>query len=284
MPLPAILLLLIGATLHTTWNLIIKQSSEKFVTTWWVVLVGGIASMLGLFFTGMPPRSLWGFVFFSLTAETIYFLLLSYAYQDNDFSLVYPIARGAAPAFLALWSFLFLAEKPTIGGWLGLGLIIGGLIVIGTSALLQEGVGKVHMKGVALALILALVISSYTAIDGAAVKQGPMISYALLIFMLMPISLAPFIFRQYGWSHLKMRWNEQRLRLSFAGVLGIAAYLFALAAYTMAPLNYSGAVREVSVVIGVFAGWKLLGEKLGPARVIGAAIIFAGILVIAIHG
>jgi drug/metabolite transporter (DMT)-like permease len=81
-----------------------------------------------------------------------------------------------------------------------------------------------------------------------------------------------------------MRWNEQRLRLTFAGLLGVLAYFLALAAYSMAPLNYSGAIREVSVVIGAFAGWKLLGEKLGPLRIIGAGIIFAGILVIAKFG
>ena len=39
----------------------------------------------------------------------------------------------------------------------------------------------------------------------------------------------------------------------------------------------SSAIREVSVVIGAFAGWKILGEKLGPLRIIGAVIIFAGI-------
>jgi drug/metabolite transporter (DMT)-like permease len=248
------------------------------------VFIGGIASAIGLFFTGLPPRPLWGFVFFSLIAETIYFLILSRAYQDNDFSLIYPIARGAAPAFLALWSFLFLAETPTPGGWLGLGLVIGGLVVIGAGSLLQKGGGKVHAKGIGLALIVALMISTYTAIDGTAVKQGPLMSYALLVFTLLPVPLAPFILRQYGWPHLVMRWNEQRLRLTFAGLLGILAYFLALAAYSMAPLNYSGAIREVSVVIGAFAGWKLLGEKLGPLRIIGAGIIFAGILVIAKFG
>jgi len=284
MPPFAILLLLIGATLHTTWNLVIKGSSEKFVTTWWVVLIGGIASAIGLLFTGLPPRELWGFAFFSLVVETIYFLLLSYAYQDNDFSLVYPIARGAAPAFLALWSFLFLKEVPTPGGWLGLGLIVSGLAIIGFSTLMQKGFSAVHAKGMVLALTIALLISTYTAIDGAAVKQGPMLSYALLVFALIPAPIAPFILRRYGWSYLVTRWNEQRIRLSIAGVLGIVAYLFALAAYAMAPLNYSGAIREVSVVIGAFAGWKLLGEKLGLLRIIGAGVIFAGILVIAKFG
>jgi drug/metabolite transporter (DMT)-like permease len=69
-----------------------------------------------------------------------------------------------------------------------------------------------------------------------------------------------------------------------AGLLGICAYLFALAAYSIAPLNYSGAIREVSVVIGAFAGWKILGERLGPLRLVGAAIIFTGILIIARFG
>lgn len=284
MPPFAILLLLIGAALHTTWNLVIKGSSEKFVTTWWVVLIGGIASAIGLLFTGLPPRELWGFAFFSLIVETTYFILLSYAYQDNDFSLVYPIARGAAPAFLALWSFLFLKEVPTPGGWLGLGLIVSGLAIIGFSTLMQKGFSAVHAKGMILALTIALLISTYTAIDGSAVKQGPLLSYALLVFALIPVPIAPFILRKHGWSYLVTRWNEQRIRLSIAGVLGIVAYLFALAAYAMAPLNYSGAIREVSVVIGAFAGWKLLGEKLGPLRIIGAAVIFAGILVIARFG
>ena len=280
MPTLAILLLLIGAALHTTWNLIIKQADDKFIVTWWVVVIGGIASLLALPFTGLPPRALWGFVFFSVLVEGIYFLALSYAYRNHDFSLIYPIARGAAPAFLGLWSFLFLAERPTPGGLLGLALIIGGLIVIGASSLSGNGVARVHLRGILLALSLALVISTYTAIDGTAVKQGPAMAYAFLIFALIPLPLTPFALRAYGWPRLKEAWKGQEIRLVLAGILGVAAYLFALAAYSMAPLNYSGAIREVSVVFGALAGWWILREKLGPLRLIGAVIIFTGILVI----
>ncbi len=281
MPLPAILLLLIGATLHTTWNLVIKQAQEKYMVTWWVVVIGGAASLVALAFTGLPPASLWGYALLSVGVEAVYFLTLSYAYGDHDFSLVYPIARGAAPAFLALWAFLLLGEVPTAGGLLGLAFIIGGLILIGASTLVGGRTGSVHLRGVLIALGLALLISTYTAIDGAAVKQGPVMSYAFLIFALVPLPLTPFVMRQYGWPRLRAVWEENRLRLALAGLLGIAAYLFALAAYSIAPLNYSGAIREVSVVIGAFAGWKILGEKLGPLRLVGAVIIFAGILIIA---
>ena len=139
MPLPAILLLLLGAVLHTTWNLVIKQAHDKYMVTWWIVVIGGLASLLALPFTGLPPRELWGFAAASVLVEAVYFLALSSAYKDHDFSLVYPIARGAAPALLALWSFLFLGERPTRGGMLGLALIIGGLLVVGVLVVRDYG-------------------------------------------------------------------------------------------------------------------------------------------------
>jgi drug/metabolite transporter (DMT)-like permease len=207
MPPLAILFLLIGATLHTTWNLVIKRASDKYMVTWWVVVIGGLASLAALMFVGLPPRSLWGLALLSVGVEAVYFLILSYAYGDHDFSLVYPIARGAAPAFLALWAFLFLAERPTRGGMLGLAFIIGGLVLIGASTLLHRDPGTVHLKGAAIALGLALVISIYTAIDGAAVKQGPAMPYAFLIFTLVPLPLTPFVLRRYGWPRLKAAWE-----------------------------------------------------------------------------
>jgi multidrug transporter EmrE-like cation transporter len=52
----------------------------------------------------------------------------------------------------------------------------------------------------------------------------------------------------------------------------------------VAHVSYSGAIREVGVVMGAIAGWQFLGEKFGAARVIGATVIFAGILIIALLG
>jgi uncharacterized membrane protein len=47
-------------------------------------------------------------------------------------------------------------------------------------------------------------------------------------------------------------------------------------------LSYSGAIREVSVVIGAFLGWIFLDEPMGSTRLIGSVVIFAGILTIAL--
>jgi drug/metabolite transporter (DMT)-like permease len=284
MPILAIALLLVSAVLHALWNILLKQSTEKYVAMGWQVIIGGILSVAVLFFTGLPPRSMWIFVLISMTLETIYFVLLSLAYSNHDFSLVYPVARGAAPALVVLWSFLFLREIPSVGGFIGIATIICGLVVIGATSYCQPHEGKPKFKGITTALSIALVISMYTMIDGFAVKHGQVLPYGLSMFMLVPVLTTPVIVQHYGRDHFIEALQKQPGRLILVGVLGVIAYLFALFAYSMAPVNYSEAIREVSVVLGAFAGWQFLGEKLGKIRVLGAAVIFAGILMIALFG
>ena len=284
MPIVAILLLLISAVLHTSWNLLIKQSEDKYIVTWWMVTFGGVFAIAALLFTGLPPRTMWIFALISVCVEATYFITLSYAYHDNDFSLVYPVARGTAPAFLALWSFLFLHEKLTNGGMLGLALIIGGLIIIGVNTLMQSHVTHLHFKGVAVAIFIALLISIYTTIDGAAVKNGYALPYVMTMFAFVPLPITPFIFREYSWTRVKQALVKQPIRVPLAGILGVLAYLMAVFSYSIAPISYAGAVREVSVVFGALTGWWFLKERLGGVRVLGAVIIFVGILVIALFG
>lgn len=284
MPIVAIALLLVSAVLHTSWNLLIKQSEDKYIVTWWMVTFGGVFAVIVLSFIGLPPRGMWVFALISVCVEAMYFITLSYAYHDNDFSLVYPVARGTAPAFLTLWSLLFLHEKLTTGGMLGLALIIGGLMVIGVNTLMQSHVTHLHFRGVAVAVFIALLISIYTTIDGAAVKNGSALPYVMSMFALVPLPLTPFIFREYKWTKVRAALVSQPIRVPLAGVLGVLAYLIAVFSFSIAPVSYAGAVREVSVVFGALTGWWFLKERLGGVRVFGAVVIFAGILIIAIFG
>jgi drug/metabolite transporter (DMT)-like permease len=284
MPTAAVVLLLLSASLHAVWNLLLKKSEEKYIAMGWQVIISGVFAFFLLLFTGFPPRSMWLFALVSMLLEAVYFILLSNAYSDHDFSLVYPIARGSAPAFLMLWSILFLHETLTTGGMLGIGMIVAGMVIIGATSLIQSRGSSLHVKGVFVALSVAVIISLYTLIDGTAVKNGPPLPYALTMFMLVPIFTTGYNVRRFGWRQFIDGWNGPRLPLILAAVLGVVAYLLALIAYSFAPLSYSGAIREVSVVIGAFLGWRFLNEQMGATRVLGAAVIFAGILVIAFFG
>ena len=284
MPITALLLLFASASLHALWNLLLKHSREKYITMGWMVLLGGVLSGILLLFTGLPPRSMWGYIAASVALETIYFILLSSAYTDHDFSLIYPVARGTAPAFLMIWSTVFLKEDLTRGGILGILLIVGGMIVIGTTSLGQTQGRRVRPTGIFTALTVALIISLYTFVDGSAVQDGSPLPYALTMFALVPVLTTAYNLRRYGGKRFLSAWKGPRLPLVIASVLGVTAYLLALFAYTIAPVGYSGAIREMSVVIGAFLGWQYLGEEMGGRRVLGSVIIFAGILTIALFG
>jgi len=284
MPIFALVLLFFSASMHALWNFLLKNAEEKYIAMGWQVILSGIFSLVFIFFTGLPPKGMWLFAFISMILEAIYFILLCSAYSDHDFSLVYPIARGAAPALLVLWSAIFLREQLTAGGYLGIAMITGGIIVIGATTLLNNKSEKPHLRGILTALSVALVISIYTFIDGTAVKNGPVLPYGLSMFVMVPFVTTPYLTRKYGWGHFADMWNKKRGYLLLGGLLGMVAYMLALFAYTFAPLSYSGAIREVSAVIGAFLGWRLLKEEMGGVRVVGSAIVFAGVMVIAVFG
>jgi multidrug transporter EmrE-like cation transporter len=148
MPILAIVLLFLSASMHAIWNFLLKNSDEKYIAMGWQVILSGIFSLGFIFFTGLPPRSMWGFAVLSMFREAVYFLLLCSAYSDHDFSLVYPIARGAAPALLVLWSAILLHEQLTVGGYIGLAMITGGMIVIGATTLIHSNGEKPHLRGI----------------------------------------------------------------------------------------------------------------------------------------
>lgn len=284
MPITALILLFLSASMHALWNFLLKSSEEKYIAMGWQVILSGTFSLIFVFFTGLPPREMWLFAVISMLLEAIYFILLCIAYTSHDFSLVYPIARGAAPALLVLWSAIFLREQLTVGGYIGLAMITGGIVLNGATTLLQNRGEKPHLSGILTALSVALVISIYTFIDGTAVKNGPALTYGLSMFVMVPFVTTPYLTRRYGWSAFVNVWNKNRGYLLLGGALGLIAYMLALFAYTFAPLSYSGAIREVSAVIGAFLGWRFLKEEMGGVRVVGSVIVFVGVMVIAVFG
>ncbi len=284
MSFTALSLLIGAAILHAVWNLLLKQANEKYIVTWWALLIGSLC-FLPLMFIGQTfslhalPLAVVSALF-----EAAYFVFLAAAYRNADFSLVYPIARGTSPALLAIWSVLFLGEHLSCGGILGLSILICGLVTIGSSAMLGKSALTPNRRSVILALLVALFISVYSVIDGTAVKLTSPIKYTVVVFWLTMLFITPFIFKFYGWQEMKRSWEANWLRASSIGFLTLVSYGLVLIAFTIAPVSYSGAIRESSIVLGALAGWLFLGEGFGSVRVLGSVVIFAGILLIALRG
>ncbi|MFL5628238.1 MAG: EamA family transporter [Ktedonobacteraceae bacterium] len=285
MPLSALGLLLVAAVLHAGWNLLVKRAKEKQVFTWWG-LVMGCACFIPLLLISQPfPASIWPYVICSAVMEGAYYIILTRAYEHGDFSLIYPIARGAAPAFLILWAFLFLGERPRPMGYIGLLLLVLGLIIIGGKNWWSlRKTTTFSTSGIVLALTVACCISIYSAIDGAAVHRVAAAPYTLLVISLSTVFFTPLIVVHYGRSAIVAEWRANWLGIILVGFLMLLSYMLVLETYAFARVSYAGSVREISVVFAALMGWRWLGEDFGMVRTFGAIVIFVGILIIAVAG
>jgi len=285
MPPSALGLLLVAAVLHAGWNLLVKRAGEKQLFTWLALVVGALCFAPLIFLNSPLPGRVWPFILGSAAAEAAYFIALTLAYTLGDFSLVYPIGRGTAPAFLAVWAALFLAERPTPSGLVGLGLLLLGLLVVGSSAWwMRRKAAKVSLTALLAALAVALCISIYSVIDGAAVKFADPSPFTVLVLGLSAVMTAPVVLARHSRRAIVAEWRANWPRIFIVGILMLVTFILVLHAYALARVSYAGAIREVSVVFAALAGWWWLKESFGLLRTLGALLIFAGIVVIAVAG
>lgn len=90
----ALALLLLAALLHCVWNLLLQRSIERFPFLLLTLIAASLPSLpllTGLSLDAVP----WPLVTAGALLEAAYFLLLASAYDRGEFSLIYPIARGA---------------------------------------------------------------------------------------------------------------------------------------------------------------------------------------------
>ena len=278
-PLPLVLVLA-AALMHALWNLLLKGSKNRAHTAW---LATAAAAALGLpvilLSSPLPLRS-WSLAGVAALIEVAYLILLSAAYARGDFSAVYPLARGSAPALLAVWAALLLGERPTTAGLIGLALLLGGLAIVGWTAANGD---RGSRQAAALALGVALCISCYSIVDAAGVRAAASAApYTAGRFLLTAVAMTPvMLWQRAGWP---ARASIPARRIVAIGVLSLTAYTLVLAAYAVAPVSYAGAIRESSVIFAALIGWRWLGEAFGPARIAGSLLIFGGILLIALAG
>jgi len=281
----AIGLLLMAAVMHATWNLFVKRAKEKQVMIWLALITGVFCFFPVVLVFPLHLASMWPFILPSAIMESIYYSVLIRAYEHGDFSLVYPMARGTAPALLAVWAALFLGERPTLFGSIGISLLVLGLVVVGGKVwwTLRKA-AKFSTNALGMALGVALCISIYTTIDGAAVQHVNPLPYTVIVIALTAVIISPVVLLHYGKTAIIEEWRANWPRIALVGIFTLLAYILALKSYTIIRVSYAGAIREVSVVFAALLGWRLLDEELGAIRLVGSGLIFSGILVIALAG
>ena len=275
MSLDVIILVLFGAMLHATWNAIIKAGTDKSLDAALVSAGGAVAALPFLPFLPLPVSAAWPFIGASAIFQFVYFQLVAAAYRAGDIGLVYPLMRGVAPLIIAATSSFILKEALSGGALIGTMTICTGILTLAFEA------RKGGRRAIILALSNAVVIATYTYIDGIGARlSGNAISYTLWMSLTPPVLLFAWALSQRGVTavaaHVRYNW--------WRGLIGgggsIASYGLALWAMTKAPVAMVAALRETSILFALFISVVFLKERSSIWRYIAGAIIAAGVLVL----
>lgn len=267
----ALALALVAAVMHATWNLFLKDSEDRISTVALMGVVGSLLYLPWVYAVDGLPNGVWDHVVFSAVVHAAYFLALVTAYRRVDFSVAYPVARGAAPALVAFGGWVLLGDSIAAAEVVVIALIVAALIALAWS----PGV----LQGLQWALLTGLLISVYTLTDAAAVREsGKALSYTVTVTSVSIGLLLPFAIWQRGAAALVATARARPWQLIAASALNIGAYALVLVAATQAPVGLVSAVRESSVIIGALAGVVIYSEPFGRRRVVSAAFVAAGVV------
>ena len=289
MTFTSLFLVVLASFIHAGWNLLAKRAAPAgpvFVLAY--SLIACIAYAPWVLYLLAQGRIGWtglgiGFLLLSGLIHLAYNLCLQRGYQLADLSVVYPVARGTGPMLSSIGAVLILGETPTAGGLLGLGLVVAGIGLIATQGRLAAFTRPGGQAGIRWGTATGGLIASYTVVDAYAVKVlgiAPVVldwfSNLLRVGLLMPLVIA----------------NPRRAAGAMRGYWGLAlgvgllsplSYILVLAALSAgAPLSLVAPMREMSMMLGALMGMLILREAVGPWRLVGCAVLIAGVILLSL--
>lgn len=265
-----------AAVLHAGWNLRVKQSGDRWLALWGLFVAGGL---IGLPYTvvatvsGDLGWSAWGWAVASGAVHAFYIGRLARTYDIADFSVTYPIARGAGALFAAIGGVLFLSDDLSAVSMIGILIVVSGLVLLA---------GHVEWGHVWPALVVGLLIGAYTVIDSQGSRSTVGSAYAMAIFVTGGVGTTIQGVYRRRWDEMRASVPSMWRQYLATGLASLVTYWMVLLAVRRAPVGYVTALRESSVVFATFIGWKVLKESSGVRRVVASSTMVVGLVTLVV--
>jgi drug/metabolite transporter (DMT)-like permease len=282
----ALVLVLLAAVFHATWNLLAKRVGAGGAIFVWLF---GLFSVfiyaplaLGVILLQGPhlgPAQL-VFMFGSGALHLGYFVVLQRGYAVGDLSLVYPLARGTGPLLASVGAVVLLGERPGVVAVSGILLITLGVL------LLTREPGSFRGPGLGMGVIYGLLtggfIAAYTLWDKQAVSALliPPLLQSWATTLVTVALLTPLVVRHR--KEALSLWQAHKPEVLGIAVLSPLSYILVLTALVFTPVSYVAPAREISILIGVLMGTQLLAEGHTASRLLAAGSMVAGVAALAL--
>ncbi len=284
MDLITLLLILFSTFCHAYWNMVLKRTSGGFTFIWLFTVVTVILytpiiiSISGRVIEMMDLRMA-TICILSMIFHLLYFIFLDKAYKYGDLSIIYPVARGIAPAITIIIAIVFLNENLTNSQTLSVVMVIIGTLVL--SGIHHKPNQKI-LSSLLYAILCGFMVSIYTIVDKIAVANHNLspflIDYVNNVGRV--IILLPFVIKNTV--QLRHTFEQYWKEAIIIATLSPLSYILILIAMKSAPVSLVSPLRQMSIVLSGILGVRVLCESKEYTKVAGILITFLGVILLSI--
>ena len=290
----SIVLVLLSAIFHALWNYYGKASRSPQLFFFWIgIFTVGVAVLAFALQLPIAPKSVWSYIAGSGVIHFFYWVCLSRAYTSGEISYVYPIARSA-PGFIPFFAFLFLDERLSAQGLVGIFLILFSIYLLqlrGGGLTFKDLLVYIRRPASVWALLTLGTVIAYSLIDKAGMSEfyahsaqrhaWQPVSYFLTESIIAMVLYGSYIMLWFPSRGITDIGHREWKKVLATGVLSMLSYTIILYVYMTESVSYVVALRQCSVIFAVLLGGYLLKESQTKLRFMAAVVMVIGMFLIA---
>ena len=267
-------IILFAALCHASWSAIVKKSRNSLAIMAFTSIIEIIVFLPLVFFVPFPTVDIWYFLIATTILHGFYRYSVIASYNYADLSFVYPIARGGSCFIIGVISLFLLSNNISFFGTIGILVTCLGLFMISFMS-----AKKFNQKGFLLAILTAVLIATYTIIDGIGVRNTEN-AFTYIFWMLLLNGIPILIYALISKNGFRKKNTYSLIEGTSAGVLAILGYGLVVWSMQFIEIAYVSSIREVSIVLATIISLYLLKEKAAAKRIIPSILIVTGITLV----
>ena len=282
----ALYLALQAAFLHALFGALQKGRTDPWTARASIDACYAVMALpVALFLVPPPEPEIWPLFAGAWAIHLGYKLAQGAAYSAGAYTVVYPVVRGSSPAFTLLGAMLVFGESFAALQWVGVAVLMGGILGLALYNLRHIVLDRAKLPlALGLALVTGGFVAVYTTWDAYVIRAtADPFTFIAWFFLIDGIAIP------LGYMALRRgRLPGPVLPLLRLGVFGAVVAFLSFGGIMLATrldkVGEAAVLRETSVVFAALLGWIMLGEGVGPRRLLLIVLIALGAVLVEMGG